>query len=403
MNRNIAVHPVARLRERLQETVAGGETDRLKEFLLGLNLPALGGQQEPVDILLQAVHYPSYKSDLAHGLAELLGKVLSGESLIAEVQGSREALEDDLKDLVFNALALASQLPASATLFEALQGMAPLLEDKSFDTSDNPSLDALLRRALIYQQTDDSLESQWLGMISDLGRASARGKLSDRERTLLLDAWRGLLWIPPNGDQRESGSVINFEQLDKGLVQVTSTLTRREGCEQAIRSLNDIFQILSDSFPRSPDFWGRHLKPFFGEWAKELQAAAANQWPELGPNQPAEMRRLETKEDDGLRVVFEWEGEQLTFTGTITRNTVKFQGVRDLLLKLATVYHVARHEEGWKVEVEGTSYPTSVHGTKAEAVSAAKELAKGRSPGEVIVHKKDGKIQRRLSFDVHRS
>jgi poly(hydroxyalkanoate) granule-associated protein len=65
------------------------------------------------------------------------------------------------------------------------------------------------------------------------------------------------------------------------------------------------------------------------------------------------------------------------------------------------VYHVATHEDGWKVEIEGSSHPTSVHGTKEEAVNAAKELAKGRIPSQVIVHKKDGKFQNEFSFDAH--
>lgn len=65
------------------------------------------------------------------------------------------------------------------------------------------------------------------------------------------------------------------------------------------------------------------------------------------------------------------------------------------------VYHVATHEDGWKVEVEGSTRPTSVHGTKDEAVTAARELAKGRVPSQVIVHKKDGKFQNEFTYDAH--
>lgn len=65
------------------------------------------------------------------------------------------------------------------------------------------------------------------------------------------------------------------------------------------------------------------------------------------------------------------------------------------------VYHVVTHEEGWKVESEGTTQPISVHGTKGEAVSAARELAQGHVPSQVVVHKKDGKFQTEYSYDAN--
>ena len=53
-------------------------------------------------------------------------------------------------------------------------------------------------------------------------------------------------------------------------------------------------------------------------------------------------------------------------------------------------YLVRPHpEKGWKVEVEGARRASSVHRTKAEAVAAAKELARGKAPSQVLVYKKD--------------
>ena len=49
-----------------------------------------------------------------------------------------------------------------------------------------------------------------------------------------------------------------------------------------------------------------------------------------------------------------------------------------------------RADGGWKVEAEGARRASSVHRTKAEAVAAAKELARGRAPSQVLVYKKDG-------------
>ena len=53
-------------------------------------------------------------------------------------------------------------------------------------------------------------------------------------------------------------------------------------------------------------------------------------------------------------------------------------------------YLVRPHpEKGWKVEAEGAMRASSVHRTKAEAVAAAKELARSRAPSQVLVYKKD--------------
>lgn len=63
-----------------------------------------------------------------------------------------------------------------------------------------------------------------------------------------------------------------------------------------------------------------------------------------------------------------------------------------------TVYHVAPHEDGWKVEAEGTGRAASVHGTKDDALAAARDLAKAGEPSQVVVHRMDGTIQTRTSY-----
>src|SRR5829696_4132289 len=53
-------------------------------------------------------------------------------------------------------------------------------------------------------------------------------------------------------------------------------------------------------------------------------------------------------------------------------------------------YLVRPHpEKGWKVEAEGARRASSVHRTKAEAVAAAKELARSKAPSQVLIYKKD--------------
>lgn len=63
------------------------------------------------------------------------------------------------------------------------------------------------------------------------------------------------------------------------------------------------------------------------------------------------------------------------------------------------VYHVAPHDDGWKVEAEGASRASSLHDTKDEALTAGRELAKSQTPSQVVVHRKDGSVQTEYTYD----
>lgn len=65
----------------------------------------------------------------------------------------------------------------------------------------------------------------------------------------------------------------------------------------------------------------------------------------------------------------------------------------------ATVYHVVPHEKGWAVKREGAERATSVHETKKEAVSAARDEAKNHMPSRLIVHKQDRSVQETFAYD----
>jgi uncharacterized protein YjbJ (UPF0337 family) len=64
-------------------------------------------------------------------------------------------------------------------------------------------------------------------------------------------------------------------------------------------------------------------------------------------------------------------------------------------------YLVTSRPDGrWQVGTEGASRATSVHRTKPEAVSAAKELARGHTPSQVLVYKKDGlEVQEEKTYE----
>ena len=66
----------------------------------------------------------------------------------------------------------------------------------------------------------------------------------------------------------------------------------------------------------------------------------------------------------------------------------------------ARVFHVAPNDEGWIVTVEGEDEPISEHGTKKEAVSAARKTAKAKAPSELVVHKQDRSVQESFSYDA---
>ena len=60
---------------------------------------------------------------------------------------------------------------------------------------------------------------------------------------------------------------------------------------------------------------------------------------------------------------------------------------------MADIHHVVEQRGGWAVRREGASRASSVHRTKAEAVAAAKQIAKRRTGAEVIVHPRDGRFR----------
>ena len=62
------------------------------------------------------------------------------------------------------------------------------------------------------------------------------------------------------------------------------------------------------------------------------------------------------------------------------------------------VFHVTPHDEGWKLMIEGADKPVSLHSTKDEAMTAAREAAKKAEPSQVVVHKMDGTIQSQFGY-----
>lgn len=59
--------------------------------------------------------------------------------------------------------------------------------------------------------------------------------------------------------------------------------------------------------------------------------------------------------------------------------------------------HVVPHDGDWAVRGEGNKRVTSVHGTQAEAIDSARDIA-GNQHSEVVIHRRDGRIRDKDSY-----
>jgi hypothetical protein len=59
--------------------------------------------------------------------------------------------------------------------------------------------------------------------------------------------------------------------------------------------------------------------------------------------------------------------------------------------------HVVPADGGWGVRGEGNERLTSRHGTQAEAIDSAREIARNQG-SELVIHRPNGQIRDRSSF-----
>jgi hypothetical protein len=64
---------------------------------------------------------------------------------------------------------------------------------------------------------------------------------------------------------------------------------------------------------------------------------------------------------------------------------------------MAKNQHVVPYKDEWAVRGEGNERPTSIHPTQAEAIDAAREIAKNQR-SELVIHRTDGRIRVRDSY-----
>lgn len=59
--------------------------------------------------------------------------------------------------------------------------------------------------------------------------------------------------------------------------------------------------------------------------------------------------------------------------------------------------HVVPHDGDWAIRGEGNERVTSVHDTQAEAIDAARDIARNQE-SELFIHGRDGRIRARDSY-----
>ena len=77
---------------------------------------------------------------------------------------------------------------------------------------------------------------------------------------------------------------------------------------------------------------------------------------------------------------------------------VIFEGSRKSSRPRTWHQHVVPYKDGWAVRREGNKRITSKHRKQSTAIRRAKSIARKRK-ADVIIHREDGTIRDRISFD----
>lgn len=66
----------------------------------------------------------------------------------------------------------------------------------------------------------------------------------------------------------------------------------------------------------------------------------------------------------------------------------------------ATTFHVESDGNGsWLLRADGADGPIQQHPSKRQAISAAREYAREHNPSVLAIHREDGKVARRHTYD----
>ena len=270
------MNPLFNLRNLLEKAVEQEDMEPLRQCLSGKHLPVLGGNEQPADIILQAISAPSFNPELGNSLTTLLADLIDEGMKL-----SNNTLGDEF--YVYNLFLFASYLPRNPDLFKSLKNCF----QSGLKTNDYGNIRRQLRQALTYQQTDQSFEEKWLSYFENIPPNLVQ--LNREQRGELLEAWQGLLWIPPTDEEHRAGQVVSMDRIDRGLKALY------EAISETIDDVNILrysIRLLNDSYPRSADFWVKNFSDHIHGYPKLLQGVLENQWPMLENGKSEEIPTL---------------------------------------------------------------------------------------------------------------
>ncbi|AGA89353.1 hypothetical protein Thimo_0498 [Thioflavicoccus mobilis 8321] len=295
---NLAENSYRILRRELEDLVQRQDRLRLRALLAGEDLPALGPDLEPAELLLRAIEVPSFDANLARRLARLLTPLVDeqrGASTLgmarlatASVAARSVGWADGTAHLgdpayLFNLFLLAARLPRDAGLFEALCAFFESGHQAPALTADGGRPALQLRRALCNQQTDDRLWGFWLGRLVDRS-----GPWNDARRSELMEAWRGLLWcLDLSGARQER----DLARLDDALGLLHDRVVDEPRGENLLKHA---LMRLEQAFPTGVGSLrlASALRPRWERWPPLLKETALLIWPALEPHPLAELPPL---------------------------------------------------------------------------------------------------------------
>ncbi len=286
-------HPLLYVKSILADIASKGDILRLSECLAGKHLPAIGGNDDPADILLRGLSFPSFDRDLANKISALLGLLLSkdmdkikenGCYLTRDKKVSEDQPENSIpvvlfqeEDFLYNCFLFASYLPINKSLSKALINFKDWSQQEKNQFVNWNKTGRQLRHALIYQQTDSFLEEFWFGIINSFTNKN-KNVFSLEELADIMNAWRGLLWISPSKDNLTAGNVVSFDRIEKGMLALHEVFVKTENPEFLLRKA---VRILSQAYPNSPNFWEEHIKERLVDLPELLRKVFSDQWPGL--------------------------------------------------------------------------------------------------------------------------